>query len=29
MGTAIVILLLLPVVDTSTVRSNFFKPFNI
>jgi len=29
MGLAIVILLVLPVVDTSRVRSNFFKPFNI
>ena len=29
MGLAIVILVLLPVVDTSSIRSNFFKPFNI
>jgi hypothetical protein len=29
MGAAIVILALLPVVDTSTLRSTFFKPFNI
>ncbi len=29
MVTAIVILALLPVVDTSTFRSNFFKPLNI
>ena len=29
MGAAIVILVLLPVVDTSTLRSTFFKPFNI
>ena len=29
MGAAIVILALLPVVDTSTLRSTFFKPFHI
>jgi hypothetical protein len=29
MGAAIVILALLPVVDNSTLRSTFFKPFNI
>jgi len=29
MGAAIAILALLPVVDTSTLRSTFFKPFNI
>jgi ubiquinol-cytochrome c reductase cytochrome b subunit len=29
MGLAIVILVLLPVVDTSSFRSNFFKPLNI
>jgi hypothetical protein len=29
MGAAIAILAVLPVVDTSRVRSTFFKPFNI
>jgi len=29
MGLAIIILAVLPVVDTSSIRSNFFKPFNI
>jgi ubiquinol-cytochrome c reductase cytochrome b/c1 subunit len=29
MGLAIVILVLLPIVDTSSFRSNFFKPLNI
>jgi ubiquinol-cytochrome c reductase cytochrome b subunit len=29
MGLAIVILVLLPIVDTSSLRSNFFKPLNI
>jgi quinol-cytochrome oxidoreductase complex cytochrome b subunit len=29
MGIAIVILAILPVVDTSSFRSNFFKPLNI
>jgi quinol-cytochrome oxidoreductase complex cytochrome b subunit len=29
MGIAIVILALLPVVDTSALRSTFFKPLNL
>jgi quinol-cytochrome oxidoreductase complex cytochrome b subunit len=29
MGIAIVILAILPVVDTSAFRSNYFKPLNI
>jgi ubiquinol-cytochrome c reductase cytochrome b subunit len=29
MGVAIVVLAVLPVVDTSAFRSNFFKPLNL